>query len=234
MGNCQAVDAATMAIQHPSGRVDKLYSPVPASEIMKVNPGHHVALLITTTVYHPVVKSSGGGGGGGGSSNNENSSRRAVATTIYHPTGKKENHNKNDNESNSSNRNNETISSRSSPTACTTARSNTVRITRVKLLRPTDTLTLGHVYRLISTQEVKKQNKTRKNGFGEEGKGDKVRDAETVTRRSQLDIRNQVKFQVIKQERHRSRAATAAAPNASTSKPRTWRPSLRSISEAGS
>ncbi|TXG75102.1 hypothetical protein ES332_1Z015800v1 [Gossypium tomentosum] len=33
---------------------------------------------------------------------------------------------------------------------------NPVRLTRIKLLRPTDTLLLGHVYRLITTQEVMK------------------------------------------------------------------------------
>ncbi|KAL0421822.1 UNVERIFIED_CONTAM: hypothetical protein Slati_3205100 [Sesamum latifolium] len=51
MGNCQAIDSATLVIQHPNGKVDKLYSPVAAAEIMKMNPGHYVALLLTTTFY---------------------------------------------------------------------------------------------------------------------------------------------------------------------------------------
>ncbi|GMQ10190.1 hypothetical protein CsSME_00053288 [Camellia sinensis var. sinensis] len=89
MGNCQAIDNATLAIQHPCGRVDKLYWPVNASEVMKMNPGHYVALLLTTTT---------------------------TTTTGSHNS------------------------------------SNSVRITRIKLLRPTDTLILGQVYRLITTE----------------------------------------------------------------------------------
>ncbi|CAI0398868.1 unnamed protein product [Linum tenue] len=102
MGNCQAVDAATLVIQHPTGKVEKLYWPITAAEVMKTNPGHYVALLLSTTLYPPTsssatnaTKSAGGSGG-------------------------------------------------------------PVRLTRIKLLRPTDTLTLGHVYRLITNQEVMK------------------------------------------------------------------------------
>ncbi|EOY20625.1 Uncharacterized protein TCM_011995 isoform 2 [Theobroma cacao] len=95
MGNCQAVDAATLVIQHPSGKVDKFYWPMSASEIMRMNPGHYVALLISTTLYH--------------SSNNDKCP---------------------DNSANNV---------------------NPVRLTRIKLLRPTDTLVLGQVYRLITT-----------------------------------------------------------------------------------
>ncbi|CAL5362078.1 unnamed protein product [Camellia sinensis] len=94
MGNCQAIDNATLVIQHPCGRVDKLYWPVNASEVMKMNPGHYVALLLTTTT--------------------------TTTTTGSHNS------------------------------------SNSVRITRIKLLRPTDTLILGQVYRLITTEEVMK------------------------------------------------------------------------------
>ncbi|KAF8399308.1 hypothetical protein HHK36_015173 [Tetracentron sinense] len=46
MGNCQAIDAASLVIQHPSGRVERLYWVVSASEVMKMNPGHYVALII--------------------------------------------------------------------------------------------------------------------------------------------------------------------------------------------
>lgn len=97
MGNCQAVDAATLAIQYPSGKVEKLYWPVSAAEVMKMNPGHYVALLLSTTLY-PTHK------------NGE----------CPNPTNNNSN--------------------------------NSVRITRIKLLKPTDTLVLGHVYRLITTQ----------------------------------------------------------------------------------
>ena len=100
MGNCQAVDAATLVIQHPSGKVERLYWPVNASEVMKTNPGHYVALLISTTLCP--------------SKDNENCP------------------NKNDNNITNTN--------------------NPVRLTRIKLLKPTDTLVLGQVYRLVTTQ----------------------------------------------------------------------------------
>lgn len=99
MGNCQAIDSATLAIQHPNGRVDKLYWPVAASEIMKMNPGHYVALLLTTTLY---------------------SSTAAAAAA----------------------KNSSSVNNNNTP----------LRITRIKLLRPTDTLALGHVYRLVTSQ----------------------------------------------------------------------------------
>ena len=89
MGNCQAIDNASLAIQQPCGRVDKAYWPLPASYVMKTNPGYHVALLLTTTLYPP---------------------------------------------------------------STTTADSAPLRVTRIKLLRPTDTLVLGHTYRLVSSQ----------------------------------------------------------------------------------
>ncbi|GMH01306.1 hypothetical protein Nepgr_003145 [Nepenthes gracilis] len=188
MGNCQTIDAATLVIQHPCGRTDKLYWPITAAEIMKMNPGHYVALLITTTVYHPNSKTE---------SHNHNTTNSAAA-------------------------------------AAATA-SNTVRVTRVKLLRPADTLTLGHVYRLIGTQEVmkgvvaKKEAKMRKDGLEEaEGKEGKVKDAERAAKTPHFDRSNQVN----RQERRRQR--TMAAPNSGTARPRAWQPSLRSISEAGS
>ncbi|KAL5725394.1 hypothetical protein ACHQM5_008542 [Ranunculus cassubicifolius] len=50
MGNCQAIDAASLVIQHPSGRVERLYWPITANEVMKSNPSHYVALIITSSV----------------------------------------------------------------------------------------------------------------------------------------------------------------------------------------
>ncbi|KAJ6718981.1 hypothetical protein OIU79_006777 [Salix purpurea] len=46
MGNCQAVDAAVLDIQHPSGKIERLYCPVSVSEVMRTNPGHYVSLII--------------------------------------------------------------------------------------------------------------------------------------------------------------------------------------------
>ncbi|OMO78443.1 hypothetical protein COLO4_24760 [Corchorus olitorius] len=181
MGNCQAIDAATLVVQHPSGKVDKFYWAMSASEIMRMNPGHYVALLISTTLYH--------------NSNNK------------------------DNCPNSNNNNN-----------------NNVRLTRIKLLRPTDTLVLGQVYRLITSQEVmkgllaKKHAKLKKN---QPDSADKPYDKaalrpEAVPPRSEPDY-NEIK--VSKNERQRARS-TSSSNSAARSK--TWQPSLQSISEAAS
>ncbi|EPS58754.1 hypothetical protein M569_16059 [Genlisea aurea] len=95
MGNCQAIDSASLLIQHPDGRSERFYTPVSVNRVVKLNPGHHVALLLTTTVY--------------ASAGNE-----------------------------------------------------PVRITRIKLMRPNETLILGHVYRLLTSQEVAKGLMARK------------------------------------------------------------------------
>lgn len=87
MGNCQAIDAAALVIQHPSGKIERLYWPVTVSEVMRTNPGHYVSLIIPLPV-----------------SGEENQEQK------------------------------------------------TVQFTRVKLLRPSDTLALGHAYRLVTTQ----------------------------------------------------------------------------------
>jgi len=89
MGNCQAVDAAALVIQHPSGKIERLYWPVSASEVMRTNPGYYVSLIIPLAV----------------------------------PEGQNQDQ-------------------------------KTVLFTRVKLLRPNDTLTLGHAYRLVTTQGI--------------------------------------------------------------------------------
>ena len=87
MGNCQAVDAAALVIQHPSGSIERMYWPISVSEVMKTNPGHYVSLIIPLPT-----------------SDEQNTDER------------------------------------------------TVRFTRVKLLRPSDTLVLGRAYRLVTTQ----------------------------------------------------------------------------------
>jgi hypothetical protein len=92
MGNCQAIDAAALVIQHPSGKIERLYWSVSASYVMRANPGHYVSLIM------PLPQ-------------------------------EQEGHNSNNNEVKKA-----------------------VLFTRVKLLKPEDTLTLGHAYRLITTQ----------------------------------------------------------------------------------
>ncbi|KAH9627091.1 hypothetical protein KSS87_023779 [Heliosperma pusillum] len=181
MGNCQAIDAASLIIQHPNGKVDNMYCPIIAKEVMKMNPGHYVALLITTTICHSTT-----------SSKTEN--------TIPEKSNN--------------------ITTR-----------NSVRITRVKLLRPTDTLALGHVYRLISSQEVmkgmvaKKQAKMRKNGI-ELADSEGLKEAEKLVKKSLQDKTHQV-------SKNGHRARTTSSSNGGT-RPKSWQPSLNSISEFAS
>ncbi|XP_052195312.1 uncharacterized protein LOC127803253 [Diospyros lotus] len=52
MGNCQAAEAATVVIQHPGNKVERIYWSVSAHEIMNANPGHYVALVVNS----PTVK----------------------------------------------------------------------------------------------------------------------------------------------------------------------------------
>ncbi|KAK3223440.1 hypothetical protein Dsin_010465 [Dipteronia sinensis] len=92
------MDAAALVIQHPSGKLKRLYWPVPASEIMRINPGHYVSLFIALPV----------------SDQDDNHDQK------------------------------------------------TVRFTRVKLLRLSDTLALGHAYRVITSQEVMKVLRAKK------------------------------------------------------------------------
>ncbi|KAL4354404.1 hypothetical protein GQ457_06G036130 [Hibiscus cannabinus] len=174
MGNCQATDAATLLLQHPCGKAERFYWTVSAREVMKMNPGHYVALLISTTLYHS------------SSSNND----KASQTQSEQAAGSNKN-------------------------------ANPVRLTRIKLLRSTDTLLLGHVYRLIPTQEVMK-------GLYAKKHAKKNRNQESAPempyqkaggQRSEPD-------KLSKHERQRS--------SNSAGRSKTWHPSLHSISEATS
>ncbi|CAN6296116.1 unnamed protein product [Urochloa humidicola] len=50
MGNCQAVEAAAVLIQHPGGgRTERAYWALSAGSVMAANPGHYVAAVIATT-----------------------------------------------------------------------------------------------------------------------------------------------------------------------------------------
>ncbi|KAI6686525.1 hypothetical protein NL676_032438 [Syzygium grande] len=187
MGNCQAVDAAALVIQHPDGRIERLYWPVMASEVMRNNPGHYVSLIIP----------------------------------LPSPTFEEDN---------------------GDPKA--------VRFTRVKLLRPSETLALGHAYRLITSQEVMKvlrakkyakmkkqqqQPETVEESESEVGVS-ALRDAScqtgggggesSDTQKTNQDGRLR-KHQNLKNQNNRP-------TNSALAKSKLWRPTLQSISEAGS
>lgn len=168
MGNCQAAEAAAVIIQHPGGKVDRLYWSTTAAEVMRNNPGHYVALVIlrvpadnkpAAAPAGDTAASSGPGGGG-------------------------------------------------------------AKITRVKLLKPKDTLLLGQVYRLITAQEVTKAVRARKNEKMQ--RCEAIRQQHEQLRRGDGAHRSS-SSQDGKQDkdRHRGRG-------------RHWRPALQSISESAS
>ncbi|KAE8653782.1 cyclin delta-1 family protein [Hibiscus syriacus] len=168
MGNCQAVDAAALVIQHPSGRQERLYWQIPVSEIMRMNPGHYVSLIIPL----PVSEDQQG----------------------------------------------------NQP-------QNTVRFTRVKLLRPTETLTLGHAYRLITSQDVMKVTRAKKYAKTKRESMKKFQhhgqDNLSSRRKSDAETTNQ-------EPKHERQSSSKTPVNAATMRSKSWRPSLQSISEAGS
>lgn len=45
MGNCHAVDPVSATVEHPDGKVEKLYFSSSARQLMLQHPGHYVALL---------------------------------------------------------------------------------------------------------------------------------------------------------------------------------------------
>ncbi|KAB2042072.1 hypothetical protein ERO13_D02G165400v2 [Gossypium hirsutum] len=164
MGNCQAIDAAALVIQHPCGRIERFYWPILASEVMRTNPGHYVSLII--------------------------------------PLPPSEDANQDD---------------------------KAVRFTRVKLLRPSDTLALGHAYRLVTSQEVmevlkaKKYAKTTRQHLES---SEKLQHEQGNNRSSES-----YQSQVTKHERRRPRTSPA---NTAAMSSKSWQPSLQSISEFGS
>ncbi|CAI8608446.1 unnamed protein product [Vicia faba] len=170
MGNCQTVDAAALVIQHPSGKIERLYWSVSASYVMKANPGHYVSLIM------PLPQ--------GENFNNEEEKKKPVL------------------------------------------------FTRVKLLKPDDTLTLGHAYRLITTQEVEKVLKAKKrrtHGKTEEGEEMVELEKESSACESEGMLNTGKMYQAMRADRQRLKVAAPVNPAAPRQKP--WRPSLQSISE---
>ncbi|URE27566.1 hypothetical protein MUK42_06955 [Musa troglodytarum] len=175
MGNCQAAEVATVVIQHPGGRVERLYWPTSAADVMKSNPGYHVALV---TLYVSETKTDSGAG--------------------------------------------------------------TVRFTRVRLLKPRDVLLLGQVYRLITSQEVAKALRQRKHEKLKKSQAESIRkqqqeqqhgtnDQGTDPARQETEEDSDATHQATNPERDRQKSSTQVAARG-----RHWRPSLQSISEAGS
>ena len=107
MGTCQAAEAAAVVIQHPGGKVERLYWSTTAAEVMRSNPGHYVALVILRVAADKAAAPG---------------DAAAAATTTGAGAG------------------------------AGAGGGGGAKITRVKLLKPKDTLLLGQVYRLITAQ----------------------------------------------------------------------------------
>ncbi|KAI3759371.1 hypothetical protein L6452_07134 [Arctium lappa] len=184
MGNCQAVDNASLVLQTQNGRAERFYSAISAAQIMNQHPGHYVALLLTTT------------------------------TTFY-----SDHHH------------------HQQPHTNTTQ---PLRVTRIKLLRPTDNLLLGHAYRLITTQEVIKGLKAKKNGNLKNNKsfqppesaGISEANSDCELAASRSNESGKTHHQMGKHDKHRPRTAVPTKSASAGNKARGWHPSLNSISEA--
>ncbi|GAA0152803.1 hypothetical protein Leryth_002260 [Lithospermum erythrorhizon] len=176
MGNCQAVDAAALVIQHPSGKIERLYWSVSVNEVMKLNPGHYVSLIIPLP-----------------SDNNDDEEKSKNGNKI-------------------------------------------IRFTRVKLLRPSDTLVLGRAYRLVTTQEVVKVLRAKKDAKIKKSLSwsDEKLQAGLEKKSSSCRERNGNSALVKNsqgQERLRQRKESTNGP---VGRSKLWRPSLQSISESPS
>ncbi|KAK8933389.1 hypothetical protein KSP39_PZI015276 [Platanthera zijinensis] len=97
MGNCQAAEAATVLIQHPGGRLERIYWSLSAGQVMASHPGHYVAVIISSQPPSPNLAA-------------------GAEAPVKH----------------------------------------------LKLLRPVDTLHIGHVYRLVSFEDVLKDFASKK------------------------------------------------------------------------
>ncbi|KMZ64910.1 hypothetical protein ZOSMA_345G00270 [Zostera marina] len=178
MGNCQTAEAEAAMLQHPDGKMERLYWPTVAIEVMRINPGHHVALA--TILSLPTTSSS--------------------SSDVVTPT--------------------------------------TFRLTKLRLLRPKETLVQGRVYRLVTSEEVVKALKMRKQA---RLRNQQMKKKPTGEREEELEVdvsggvinssvqqlaSSSSQDEAARLERHRQKAAQSAA------KARQWRPSLQSISEA--
>ncbi|BAF23733.1 uncharacterized protein [Oryza sativa Japonica Group] len=189
MGNCQAAEVAAVVIQHPGGKVERLYWPATAADVMRSNPGHYVALVLLR------VSASSSGGGGGGKAEHS-----AVGAAVGDESG-----------------------------------GAAAKITKIKLLKPKETLLLGKVYRLVTSQEVTKalqarrQEKMRRckevtdHHHRQPQTGDSAAAGEEQRRPSDHQERKPAE-----KDRHRSSGGGGGGRG------RNWRPSLQSISESAS
>ncbi|KAM0835135.1 hypothetical protein ACQ4PT_063128 [Festuca glaucescens] len=179
MGNCQAAEAAAAVVQHPGGRVERLYWATSAAEVMRANPGHYVA-LVTLRVAEERHENADGTG-----------ARR------------------------------------------------TVRLTHVKLLKPKETLLLGHVYRLITSHEVTKAVQARKEEKMTKARQQLQQLESSLSRQSKARPAADDDVDVDEDEDDEASldaigTARRRHPPSSGTRHQQWRPSLHSIDEDAS
>ncbi|OAY81144.1 hypothetical protein ACMD2_18515 [Ananas comosus] len=80
MGNCQAAEAVAAAavIEHPGGRVERVYWTVAASNVMAANPGHYVAVVVVAA-----PRSSASGNSSSSASPDGDGGSRAAAPVAH-------------------------------------------------------------------------------------------------------------------------------------------------------
>ncbi|XP_010475920.1 PREDICTED: uncharacterized protein LOC104755268 [Camelina sativa] len=166
MGNCQAVNAAVLVLQHPGGKIDRYYGSVSVTEVMSMYTGHYVSLIVPLTEEE----------------------EKNIPAAVKRDDKKQR---------------------------------KAVRFTRVQLLRPTESLVLGHAYRLITSQEVMKVLREKKSA---KTKKHQVETTTTVKKLSEKKV----------PEKKQGKQFRVLTNSTSLLKSKTWRPSLQSISEATS
>ncbi|TVU11895.1 hypothetical protein EJB05_45505 [Eragrostis curvula] len=174
MGNCQAAEAATVVVQHPGGRVERLYWATSAAEVMRANPGHYVALVT-----------------------HRDDAADGVHKKQQAQAGEK-------------------------------PRAAAPRVTRVKLLKPRDTLLLGQAYRLITVAEVTKALQAKKEDKARRAQHQQLPQANKLQTGSGDDSHQDNGLDQDK-DNNRSNPSTHSG-----ARHRQWRPSLHSIAEVSS
>jgi len=165
-------------VQHPGGRVERLYWATSAAEVMRANPGHYVALVTLR-----------------------------VAEDNRHPDSQRG------------------------------RQGGTVRLTRVKLLKPRDTLQLGHAYRLIAMAEVtkavqaRKEEKTRRAQRQQQQQQQLGGSNLAAGRAASTGDDQELMDEGLDQLEHQERDSRHRSNRAKNPRHRQWRPSLHSIAE---
>ncbi|XP_020574839.1 uncharacterized protein LOC110020899 [Phalaenopsis equestris] len=124
------------------------------------------------------------------------------------------------------------------PSAAVAAASSSVRLTKIRLLKHKEMLLIGEVYRLMTSEEVTKELRARKQ--------ERVRQAQNVQVKQQQEEIQQHLLQLLQLHNQRAQDRTSIKDSTDSSESgsqmidqaakklrnsRTWRPSLDSISE---